>query len=174
MINLSRDKALQVWGTFWDDMTDEFFKVEDLQEYADEQSEQQSSLSLWLRGDKEAALEAIRAHQAEWSEQTRTKRAHKIRVHVIDEPLSEYLQWEIEHYKLVNIPLGGEEVYLVNRRDVPEYDLGDFMMFDTKKVAKSHYSSGGYLESMDLYDGESVQAFIDAKQLLLQFAQKVG
>lgn len=173
MIALPRETALQYWDKFWNEMTGEFFKVEDLQSYADEKTEQQSSLSLWLAGERDASLTAMQAHQSEWAAHAASKKVRKVRIHVVDEPYSEYLRWEIAHYRMINIPLGGEEVFLVNRVDVPEYDLGDFMMFDERRVTKSNYSEGGRLESMDIYQDELIQKFMDAKRLLLKFAKRV-
>ncbi|MDB5179609.1 MAG: hypothetical protein JWN12_241 [Candidatus Saccharibacteria bacterium] len=173
MINLLREKAWEKWDEFWNEANDEFFKVEDIQDYTAEDNDQKSSLHLWLEGNKQASLDMIRSNKNEWAEQTSLKNIRKIRVHIVDEPYTEYLKWEIEHYKIVNIPLGKERTYLVNRKDVPDYDLGDFMMFDGKKVTRSHYSTEGRMESMDIYENESIDRFITAKARLMQYAKEV-
>lgn len=173
MIKLSRADGLRVWDRFWDNAKFEFFKVEDLQDYADEKIDRQSSLGLWLGGDKKAALDYIQRNKSEWAEQTRSKNITKIRVHVVDEPFSEYLQWEIEHYRLVNIPLGHERVYLVPRTAVPDYTLGDFMLFDQRSVTKSSYSASGRLQGMDIYENEPISEFLEAKTLLMQYAVEI-
>ena len=175
MIHLSREAGFKVWDSFWDETEDEFFKVEDIQDYSGEEDEEwSSSWSLWRRGAKEASLAAIRVHKNEWAEQMGVRLFRKIRVHVVDEPFTENLKWEIEHYKLVNIPLADEQVYLVNRKDVPGYNLGDFMMFDEKRVTKSNYSKSGRLESMDIYENEPIQEFMAAKELLMRHAKEIS
>jgi hypothetical protein len=173
MISLSRDEGLKVWERFWDEATFEFFKVEDIQDYADEHNDQKGSLSLWLKGKKEASIRFIQNHKNAWADQTSSKNISKIRIHVVDEPYSEYLKWEIEHYKIVNIPLGKENVYLVNRKDVPGYNQGDFMMFDQKRVTKSNYSTKGVLTGMDIYENEPIEQFRKAKELLLKYAVEI-
>jgi len=173
MITLPREEGWKIWDDFWNAATEEFFKVEDVQDYSEEDNDQMSSLHTWLRGDKEAALEMIHHNKSEWAEQTSSKPITKIRIHVVDEPYSEYLQWEIEHYKLVNIPLGKERVYLVNRKDVPGYALGDFMMFDEKIVTTSHYSTKGRMETMGIYRDEPIDEYLAAKALLMKYAQEI-
>lgn len=173
MITLPRKEGWAVWGDFWKGASVEFFKVEDIQDYSEEDNDQMSSLHLWLRGDKQAALDLIRAKKSEWAEQTSSKPITKIRIHVVDGPYSEYLQWEIEHYKMVNVPLGKERVYLVNRKDVPDYKLGDFMMFDDRKVTRSHYSPGGRMETMDIYQNEPIDEFLAAKEMLMKYAKEL-
>jgi hypothetical protein len=173
MISLNRIEGLNVWDSFWDAATFEFFKVEDIQDYADESNDQQSSLNLWMQGDKDAALKLIHANKNEWAKQTGSKNISKIRIHVVDEPYAEYLKWEIEHYKIVNIPLGKEKVYLVNRKHVPNYNLGDFMMFDQSKVTKSNYSTNGILQGMDIYEDEPIEKFLTAKELIMSHAIEI-
>ncbi|HEY8992510.1 MAG TPA: hypothetical protein VIM37_01525 [Candidatus Microsaccharimonas sp.] len=173
MISLPREKAWEKWDEFWNEANKEFFKVEDIQDYTAEDNDQKSSLHLWLDGHKRASIDTIYRNKSEWAEQTSSKDIRKIRVHVVDEPYTEYLKWEIEHYKIVNIPLGKERTFLVNRKDVPNYVLGDFMMFDDRDVTKSHYSLEGRMESMDIYENESIEKFITAKAQLMQFAKEI-
>lgn len=173
MIFLSREQCYKEWNRFWDEAQIEFFKVEDVQDYSGEDTQQDGSLQLWMKGDKEAALDLIRTNRNEWAEQTSAKPITKIRIHVVDEPYCEYLKWEIEHYKLVNIPLGKERTFLVNREDVPDYNLGDFMLFDGTRVTKSHYSAVGRLEGMDIYENEPIDEFLAARELLMKYAVEI-
>ena len=173
MKRLYLDEAFDAWDKLWDKTTKEFFKVEDLQNYVDEQEEKHSSIRLWLSGDKEGSIKEMLTHKEEWAIETQERPIRKIRIHIVEYPLSKYLEWEIMHYKLINIPYGGEEVYLVDRKDVPNYNLGDYMMFDEMNAVKSNYASGNYLESFDIYENEPIQQFKDAKKLLMQFAKKI-
>jgi hypothetical protein len=173
MQTLPRDHALEKWDHLWANMTSEFFKVEDLQNYSDEDNAKKGSLGAWLNGDKERALEIMRNEKNAWAQQTRANSARKIRIHVVDEPYTEYLKWELEHYKNINIPLGDEEVYLVNRTNVPDYNLGDFMMFDENAVSDSLYNESGYMVSMDFYENEPIDKFLAAKQLLMKHARRL-
>jgi hypothetical protein len=173
MINLPRGQGDETWRRFWDDAKTEFFKVENLQDYTGEENDQQSSLHLWLQGDKEASLRLIQENNSKWAEQTSSKAIAKIRIHIVDEIYTEYLKWEIEHYKLVNIPLGKEQVFLVKRSLVPNYQLGDFMMFDSKKVVRNHYSLTGRMESRDFYENEAIDDFLIARSLLMKHANEI-
>lgn len=175
MITLPKKEASEVWERFWNEAQEEFFKVESLQEYKEEDN---SSLEEWLRGNREKSAEVMTSEDSyiqEWVKKLRLKEGfRKIRVHIIEKPLTPYLEWEIAHYKNISIPLAGEEVWLVEKSDVPDYELGDFMMFDERRVTDSMYSEEGELLSMDIYDeGEDISKFTEAKEYLLKKAYRL-
>ena len=102
------------------------------------------------------------------------KSVQKIRIRIVDEPYSDYIEWELEVYKLVNIPIGGEEVYIVNRKDIPNYTIGDFMMFDETSVARPIYDNKGALSKIETYRNNQMQKFIQAKYLLINNANRLN
>lgn len=174
MITVSGENDTAAWRRLWEQAESEFFKVESMPDYSNgEQHEQQESLQLWLQGDKAAALEIMRDHAEDWAEPSASKNIAKIRVHIVPEPLTPYLEWEIAHYAMINIPLGGEQVYLVHDKDVPGYNLGDFMMFDETKVLARRYNDAGKPGLADVYEDESVEQFRVAKAMLMSRAQRL-
>jgi len=169
MKTLPRHQALQKWQTYWADTKDEFFKVEAVQDYGGEDAQWSDSYKLWLNGDKNGAIKLLKNGSNEWSKQTSQKPVLKRRIRIAKEPYCPYLEWEIMHYKLVNIPYGDEQVYLVNYEDVAgESLLGDFMIFDNIKVVNSNYSEIGKMLNMDFYEeNEDISEFLALKERLL-------
>ena len=174
MKTLKREEALKVWRAFWDGVQKEFFKVETLQEYLGE--DVSPSLDEWLKGNRKRSIELMQTDRAtRWVKLLGDKPGvRRIRIHVVEEPFTPYLQWEIEHYKNVSISLAGEEVYLVYKSDISDLQVSDFMMFDEERVTDSAYSKDGRLVSMDIYEkGEDIQRFIDIKQELMKHTKEV-
>jgi hypothetical protein len=175
MRSLLRDKALTMWQSYWDEAQKEFFKVETLQDYGAEENIQSSSYAEWLAGNKTKSLAMIDEQAGDWARQTRDKPIRKIRIHLVSEPYTTYLEWEIEYYKLSNIPLGDEEVYLVNYDDIPDLKIpGDFMIFDNQRVANNRYSPEGLMLGMDFYESdEDISDFLKIKKELLKHAKRL-
>ncbi|HUD03814.1 MAG TPA: hypothetical protein VMR51_03425 [Patescibacteria group bacterium] len=165
---LQRNDAFKYWDVYWNDANKEFFKVEEVQDYGAEEIVQSPSYEAWLSGDKDKSIKIMKDNANSWSKQTREKPILKRRIRIVKEPYTSYLEWEIMHYKLVNIPLGDEIVYLVNENEIPRVVIpGDFMIFDNERVANSHYKNGKMI-GMDFYDkGEDISTFLDIKDLLL-------
>lgn len=176
MKTLYHDEAFSYWEIYWQEAKRDFFKLEALQDYSGEEMEQSISYRLWLQGKRQEARNYIKEHADSWGQQTNNKLITKRRIHVVEEPYSPYLEWEIEYYKLVNIPLGGEEVYLVKKENLsPIIIPGDFMIFDDEMVANSHYNNAGKLISMDFYNkGEDIRLFLKLKKFLLARAEKLS
>jgi hypothetical protein len=65
------------------------------------------------------------------------------RVHVVSEPLSDYLRFEITGYRL-NVE-AGEEVRILPRQATAGLDLPDhdFWLFDGQQVVCMHYDADG-------------------------------
>ncbi|MDB5162107.1 MAG: hypothetical protein JWM52_615 [Candidatus Saccharibacteria bacterium] len=171
MKTLPREEANEEWDKLWDSMRSEWFKVEVLQDYSAE--DQSESLNAWMTGDKERSLELLRTEPNPWSDDCRAKVERGVvltRIHVVDYPLSTYLQWEVEAYKIRNVPNGKENVYLVDRNNLERVDLpdGDLMMFDQKNVVIGHYDETGYARSQTFYDqSDDLTPFIELRQKLL-------
>lgn len=125
MKTLQRDHYGQLWNKYWVDMRTEWFKLEVLQDYTGE--DKGPSLDAWRAGDKQKALKLLKSDKnPEFTAECQNKAARGVklvRYHVIQKPLCSYLEWEIEFYKAVSIPLRGERVFLVDRNDLADLSL---------------------------------------------------
>lgn len=85
----------------------------------------------------------------------RTEGKRKGRVHVLTQPLSEYLRFEFSRYYGPHA-LAGEDVRIldVTGRDNPLQGVQDFWLFDRSTVVLMHYESDGRQISRELYEGD--------------------
>jgi hypothetical protein len=74
------------------------------------------------------------------------------RVHIVSEPLSEYVRWELGMYRL--LAAAGEDVRIADRGRYPELaELGpDFWLLDNTTVAVMHYDQEGRYLGAELAD----------------------
>lgn len=171
MKTLPRSQANVIWDEFWDSLQEEWFKVEVLQDYSAE--DKGESLSAWMAGDKKRSIELLNAEPHEWVDDCRAKVQNGItltRIHVVDYPLSEYVQWEIEVYKNRNVPIGRENVYLLDRKDIADLSLppGDLMMFDQSNAIIGNYDETGYAVTQTIFDSsDDISEFIKLRKKLL-------
>lgn len=175
MKTLWRDEADELWQTYWDESKVSFFKIEALQDYSAEEILQSRSYIEWLNGNKARSLELMKERNTELTKQTKEKPIFKQRIHIVNKPYTSYLEWEILHYKYVNIPYGGEEVFLLDTELIKDINIpGDFMIFDDSKVANSHYNSEGLMVSRDFYNlNDDISEFLNLKKLLLSKATRL-
>lgn len=176
MKTLSRAVSDKLFDKWWDEMTNEWFKVEVLQDYAGE--DDGPSLRNWIKGDKQTAIELIKSSDySKWAKDCREKLAQGvklIRIHIVEQPLTDYIEWEIEHYKLVNIPRCGESVHLLNRAKVADLSLpdGDFMIFDEKKVVLNKYDKKGSMTHQTFFEEpDDIGNFLEFRQRLVERAK---
>src|SRR3989338_8447045 len=156
MKTLNREEADIEFNKFWNELGEEWFKVEVLQDYSGEDMDE--SLEIWIDGDREKSIELFRnsikdIQNSEWVKQATSTSAKKIRVRIVEQPYSPYLEWELEIYKIFNIPLAGEVIYFVDRMDVKDLSIpdGDFMIFDNKCVVRNYYTPEGRMYKADFY-----------------------
>ncbi len=157
-------------------MRNEWFKVEVLQDYYGEDAG--PSLDYWLKGDKKRSINLIKAADySKWVEDCRKKLEQGVRLtrmHIVEEPYSPYIEWELEHYKYVNIPKCGEEIYLVNRLEFKDSGLpsGDLMIFDKKRAVVNKYNSRGRMTHQSFYDEtDKIGRFLELRKTLMERAQ---
>lgn len=76
------------------------------------------------------------------------------RVHIVTQPLSDYLRFEFEHYRH-NVE-AGEAVRIldVTNRANPLTGVQDFWMFDRSQVVLMHYERDGTQISREVYEGD--------------------
>ncbi len=160
-----------LWDRYWSEMRPEWFKLEVLQDYTGE--DDGPSLRAWLKGDKQTALKLLETDQEpEFTADCRRKRAEGVdlrRIHVVDRPLTPYMEWEIENYKLISVRRRGERVCLIDRAGVRELDLpgGDLMLFDDSRAIVNSYDRTGRLVKADFYDErDDLSRFLELRQAI--------
>lgn len=158
-------------------MQQEWFKIEVLQNYTGE--DDSPSLRAWLAGDKQKSLKLLAqtAHNS-WRRQCKRKYEQGVgmrRIRIIEKPYTPYTEWELEFYKIVNIP-GGEQVFTVDKVDVADLNLptGDLMMFDNRRIAICAYDETGRMTRQTFYDEtDDISAFLQLKHKLLGLAKQL-
>lgn len=176
MKTLLRDQMDEIWDEFWNEMSQEWFKVEVLQDYAGE--DEGPSLQSWLKGDKQRSIKLLKSDEdpeftAECKEKV-TQGVRLLRVHVVEYPLSPYMEWEMEHYKHVSIPLRSEQVFIVNRSDLGNLELpkGDLMIFDKRRAIVNSYDQNGLMQQADFYnEHDDISQFLELEKALKAVAQ---
>ncbi|MDW4911040.1 hypothetical protein RB628_38445 [Streptomyces sp. ADMS] len=80
---------------------------------------------------------------------------HKGRVHVLAQPLSEYLRFEFSRYYAPHA-LAGEEIRIldVTDRENPLSEVRDFWLFDRSTVVLMNYEEDGTQVNRELHDGD--------------------
>jgi hypothetical protein len=177
MKTLPRTEASRLWDAWWDEMSVEWFKVEVLQDYYGEDAG--PSLDNWLKGNKDLSLKLLKndISDNEWLKICRNKVKQGVkllRIHIIEEPLSPYVEWEIEAYKAKNIPFGGEKVHLINRSEVKDLNIpaGDLMIFDKKRAIVNTYSGRGRMTHQTFYgEPDDISHFLGLRKKLIKRAQ---
>ena len=156
-------------------MQQEWFKIEVLQDYTGE--DDSPSLRAWLAGDKQKSLELLAqtTHNG-WRNQCMQNHGQDVlmrRIRIIEKPYTPYTEWELEFYKMVNIP-GGEQIFIVNKDAVSGWNLptGDLMMFDNQRAAICAYDETGRMIQQSFYDeNDDIRDFLQLKHTLLDLAQ---
>lgn len=173
MKTLQRNEALKLWNLWWREMKEEWFKIEVLQDYSGE--DRGVSLDAWLAGDREKSIQLMGKDEGgrEWIKMCKKSPARKRRFHIVEQPHTPYLEWEIELYKRINIPLADEEVFLVPKEKVTHLTIpdGDVMVWDSKRVIRNHYTIEGLVKSMEFYEeDDDIHYFFKLQEELSQYA----
>ncbi|MBK3628042.1 hypothetical protein JHN59_25005 [Streptomyces sp. MBT49] len=102
-------------------------------------------------------------YEDSWIQMLRTRNVG--RVHIVSQPLSDYLRFEFERYYQHQAP-AGEDIRIldVTARENPLPEVGDFWMFDKETVVLMHYHPDGKQISRELYEGD-VTPFIEYQRI---------
>jgi hypothetical protein len=161
----------------WAELSHKFFKFERLQSY---QEPENPSWSAFQRGNHQRArsemLEA-RAKDAPRYIDACHKGIQLIRVRAIELPLSAYLKWEFETYKIS--AKYGERILVI---DLTDGEFGsefkqsmDFNLFDDVAVLVPTYDSGGKLDGAFLIDDpEHVERFGNFSRELIKRSEPLA
>lgn len=129
------------------------FRLETLQVYATYVGEE-ASVAAFVAGRREPPDPTHDAWVAQIAENVRAGKAVQ-RVHVVREPLSSYLRYELTWGYAPNVR-AGEDVRIVALAgddswpgELPEPGV-DFWLFDSRKLYRQHYDDEGRLQGMEL------------------------
>jgi len=178
MKTMAADQADELWDKFWGEMSREWFKIEVLQDYTGE--DDGPSLRAWLSGDQKRGLELLKTDEdPEFTRDCRQKIAEGVqlfRIHIVEEPLSPYMEWELNYYKHVSIPLRGEQVFVIGKVDLAGLNLpaGDLMIFDKRRAIVNSYDQNGLMTQANFYDEhDDISHFLELRKVLKKYAKPV-
>ena len=166
------DEGLKYYIQLWKSIKRSFFKLETLQTYATSLS---PGWEEFQRGDMEELRSRLRemlgGDPARPYQKLKDGRVKFQRVHIVQVPLSEYLWYEIESYR-ISTELG-EEILFVTQKEANNIDvpvpLRDFLMFDDETVILHNFTATGEFQGSELLEGEDeVGAYVQLKQALLE------
>lgn len=129
----------------WDKVQGQILKLETRQAYREPGNEsyeamQSGNFALALR-----LLPEVRKEDDELYEALRKKKVDFIRCRPIVRPISEYLRWELECYKLNEQQ--GERIYFAEHCELfDKYALHDFMVFDRFGAMVHDYDDNGEIK----------------------------
>ncbi len=154
---------------FWDKTKYEFFKCETQQFYNEEGEE--DFLLAFQSGDfiklKNMLIEDVQAEESIWNEANKRK-INFVRVHTFQTPLTEYIKFELEAYKIQQ-EFGYEKIYLVPEElFLSKNNLKDFMLFDNKHAIIVDYNLDGKIEGATITtEKKDIENLLKLKDKLL-------
>lgn len=167
------DEGLDVaYSVGWSFIGQVFFKLETLQTY-----ETFDGWDEFQRGDVASARrlmkEFLLSDSARPYEKIQQRNVHFQRVHVVELPLSDYMQFEILSYE-VSIELG-EEISFISKESYEQVDkeasTEDFLLFDDRMVIQHRYDAGGNWQGSELVlDENKLEKYLTLKNRLLSKA----
>jgi hypothetical protein len=142
------------------------FRLELLQNYDvdDEQTEFQDFLKTNQVSANHEWVDIIKA--------ARQRNALMSRVHVLQEPYTDYIRYELAKYRFNQE--AGEQIYLLTQKiyDRLALTLRDFWLFDNKTVLQLKYDAQGKFLGHDQLDS-NIEAYLEAKVKILQAVSTV-
>jgi hypothetical protein len=108
-----------------------------------------------FRAGKRIDPHAYTSSYTEDLKRLRKEGKRKGRVHILTQPLSEYLSFEFSRYYAPHT-LAGEDIRIldVTGRENPLQGVQDFWIFDRSTVVLMHYEEDGTQISRELYEGD--------------------
>lgn len=171
----SLDSLFAVYSEYWGTLQREFFKVETFQSY--KASFEEPAFLAFRQGELDKARELLRQNllrdPAAAYSKIRERGIAFRRVHIVDLPLTEYLKFEIESYR-VSTELG-EEISFALKDEVSKSALPapliDFLLFDDARLILHNYNASGEWNGAEvLTNGKEVSPYVALKGLLLDVA----
>jgi hypothetical protein len=180
MKQLTLAESLKTMDTLFKAAKQTMFKAEVLQDYT--AVDDGPSLRAWLDGDSQKSRTLGRADRGliDYREACLASPASITRVHIVEEPYTPYLEWEIAVcYKDSLLGHSAEKILLVNANKLAGLTLpaGDFWLFDDKRVLQWKYEHGnGKTVGAKLWDesqGDDIDYFRQLRKSLLDNAKPV-
>lgn len=157
---------LEAMSEWFERVSSEVLKVETLQTYEEKGN---PSWRAFLQDDVEEAIRLLpptKVGDESLYKDLRNREVEFIRCRPVQFPLSKYLRWEMENYKMNRAM--GENIYLCNIEDVQkildEHIQKDFIVFDTQAAFVHNYDDTG-----NLVGGWSISLPSDINALRDQF-----
>jgi len=169
---LDQKAIFDAFPTLWQRLQKEFFKLETLAAY-DEDSER-PLLELFKAGKRGELIARLREEAALdplWKD-AEVRHLLQRRVHLVDLPLSPYLEFEMQTYR-VNQERG-EEIFLALRNDLGPagLSLSDFLLFDAfAAVVQKHDERGRLICGELLETSTEISPLCELKAAILRVAQ---
>jgi len=173
----NEEKEFSLFDKRWSELKHDFFKLETRQFYANEYSPgfkdfQDGKINLaGLRGVLRKFL--TEGHDSQY-EKIRQGEIKYRRLHVVDLPLSPYLNYEIESYR-ISVEFG-EQVFIITRSEVEKLpipaELHDLLIFDDRYAHLQFYDENtGLWKYTEVFeDPKQLADFVEEKNLLLENA----
>ena len=178
---LTDKESRQTYINNWKSIKNDFFKLETLQIYEDDEA-----LLEFKQGRFEEAKKIMRGFlatdPAKPYEKIKKRNIKFRRVHIIELPLTIYMKLEIESYK-ISIEFG-EEIFFILKEQADRINKSvkfqDFLMFDDSVVVTHNYNKAGEWQYSELIDDvDVIKNYVNLKEKLLsqalpmdQFLQK--
>lgn len=150
------------WRAMFRGIESEAWRLETLPQYlVPQESEEIEAFRAGRRTDP-------RTYSSPYTEDLKRLRGEgkqKGRVHILTQPLSEYLRFEFSRYYAPHA-MAGEDIRIldVTGRDNPLQGIQDFWLFDRSTVVLMHYEGDGKQIGRELYEGDPAP-FVEYKRI---------
>jgi D-alanyl-D-alanine carboxypeptidase len=180
---LPREPAEALFLHYLEQNDGNYFRLELLPEYDVDIEEASSSLRAWLKGNTRQAvalleqdLEILMKDQP-WLKtrhQSRKPNCRNIRVRVINDEFTPYMQWEREHFNRINIPIGGETIIYLPQKALDRLALpaGDVILLGSHAIVNRYQASTLTHRTFYSTSHPDIKRFTDLKQKVLQIAMR--
>lgn len=126
------------------------FKLELLDSYSDAFDDERHELNYYISNGEEISGNRLYNSNGTWYNTIKKLTESKvkfIRIHVVTQPLTQYLRFEIESYKISQKM--GEEIFFLDRnvyesmKKRTKLEMKDFMIFDYDNILFNNFEAGG-------------------------------
>lgn len=172
MKRLEEKELEKYFGILWGNTNSSLFKLETKQVYSDDELYKKYVNTKYENFNKlfQKIENIMLSEQSDlWKEAT-ARHINIIRVHIIDLPLTEYMQYEILTYKISQ--KYNEKIRLMTREEAEKLgiseEIEDFLLFDDNNLIIHYYDDkGNYDHSVISEESDDLSKYIQVKKKLL-------
>ena len=172
MKRLEEKELEKYFGILWGNTNSSLFKLETKQVYSDDELYEKYVNTKNENFNKlfQKIENIMLSEQSDlWKEAT-ARHINIIRVHIIDLPLTEYMQYEILTYKISQ--KYNEKIHLMTREEAEKLgifeEIEDFLLFDDNNLIIHYYDDkGNYDHSVISEESDDLSKYIQVKKKLL-------